>query len=398
MYPFVFNTLSVSERKNVRFFIPLVMIYGVGFAAIITFGLLWLKFKGTPLSIVGFIGGIIPLFTFVVGNLAGSIGDYTGRRRRVLATIFIICMGMVPIMYTVQAGVLLYVTSTIFLVGMNILLPLLDALLTQLFPLQKNRSFSFLWIRGLLTLGFLIGTLGIGGFYDIYGVLTFPWVGFCVLGVLLLLILWFDDSIIPKHAKDENQGSLLNTVQDLWAVPWFKGFLLFNLLYGVGNAFYFGFFVIHLENIGLTNMQIAITISLGAFTEVVMFFVGHKFVKKYRPTVLMSICAVFAPIRWILFSQFTDVVSLSLVSLLHMVTFGVHWVVCGVFIQKNVPISLISTAQNAWQSCCMFIPMAIILPISGVIYPILGENMFLIGAGISAMSLFVAVYMSIKRS
>ncbi len=393
----ILNTLSISERTNVKVFVPLVVIYGVEFAAIISFGLLWLTYKQVPLHIIGIIGGVVPLLTFAVGNFAGSIGDYTGNRRRVLAVIFGVCIAMVPIIHTVPSGWVLYIAGTVFLVGANVQLPLFDGILTQLFPLQENRSFSFLWIRGLLTLGFLIGTLWVGKFYDVYGLVALPWVGLALLVCTLVLIMGFDDSTIPKHGRDMPQDTLWHTVKDLLQVAWFKAFLLYNILYGVGNAFYFGFFPIHLQTIGFSNMHIALTISLGALTEVIMFFIGHTFVNRYRPTQMMIVCAVVAPVRWVLFSQFTDVGALTLVASLHMITFSLHWVVCGSFIQKNVPISLVSTAQNAWQSCCMFIPMAVVLPISGVIYPIIGGNMFLIGAGVSFASVFVAVYMWAKR-
>ncbi len=393
----VLHTLSASERNNARFFIPLVMIYGVTFAAIISFGLLWLTYKQVPLHIIGIIGGVVPLLTFIVGNFAGSVGDYTGKRRRVLVGILSTCIIMVPIIHTMPNGWILYIAGTLFLVGVNVQLPLFDGILTQLFPLQPNRNFSFLWIRGLLTLGFLIGTLWIGRIYDVYSLIALPWVGMGLLICTLLLLIWFDDRIIPKHAQNPEKDSLLNTVKDLIQVPWFKAFLLYNVLYGVGNAFYFGFFPIHLQTIGFSNINIALTISLGALTEVIMFFIGHAFVKKYRPTQLMIICAVVAPVRWILFAQFTSVIALTLVSGLHMITFSLHWVVCGFFIQKNVPISLVTIAQNAWQSCCMFVPMAVVLPLSSIIYPTLGGNMFLIGAGVSFLSIFVARYMWVNR-
>ncbi len=390
------TTLTIPERHNIVFFIPLLLVYGMALSASSTFSLLWMVDKGFSLVTIGIIGGIIPLCLAFVGNIASTLGDGTGKRRIVIIYMLIVCMLCVPVVYYLSPGFALYIIAILFFVSVRVALPMLDSMISQLFPIRNDRSFNFLWLRSLTTLGAIVGLLGASKVYDTYGVDKLPWISFSLMAICLLLMLWFDDTGIPRHNRGAKY-SMRAVISDLFQVPWFKAFLLFNALYGLGSAFYYGFFTIHLQNIGLTKLEIAITFGVGCAMEMGMFFVGRRLIRNFRPTHLLALCGVVAPIRWVLFAQFDDVLSLSLVALLHGITFSLHWAVSSYYIQRNVPPSLSATAQTVWQSSCLEIPLALMIPLSGFLYPIIGANMFILGAAITALSVFVAIYMIAQK-
>ncbi len=386
------TTLTIPERHNIRFFIPLLLVYGMALTTGSVFSLLWMKDKGFSLATIGIIGGIIPLCLAFMGNIAGTIGDGTGKRRWVIIGMLMICMLCVPVVYYLSPSIVLYVVTVLFFVSLRLAIPMLDSIISQLFPIRDDRSFNFLWLRSLTTLGGIIGLLAASKIYDAYGINNLPWISLGLLSVCLVLMLWFDDTGIPRHNRGAKYG-MWALMGNLLQVPWFKPFILFNILYGLGNAFYYGFFTIHLQNIGLTKLEIAITFAAGLIMEIVIFFIGRRLIRNIRPTYLLAVCGIIAPIRWILFTQFDDVVWLSLVALLHGITFSLHWAVSSYYIQRNVPSSLSATAQTVWQSSCLEIPFTIIIPISGILYPIMGANIFILGAFITTLSICVSVYM-----
>ena len=389
-------TLSAFEKRNVVFFVPLLFIYGMGLTSAGTFSLLWMIDKQFSLATVGILGGVIPLCISIFGNIASNIGDGTGKRRMVIMWAFVACMICVPMVYFMPSHVALYIITVLFFVSIRVSLPIFDSMITQMFPMRDNRSFNFLWLRSVTTLGGIVGVLAGSSMYDAFGIAVLPWVSLTLMFTCIILMLWFDDSGIPKHSQVKNHNILLVT-KDLIQVPWFKPFILFNALYGLGNAFYFGFFTIHLQQLGFTQFEIAVTFAVGAFMEVMMFFAGRKIILRWRPTYLLAVCGCVAPVRWLLFSQFDSVFAQTIIASLHGITFSLHWAVSAFYIQRNVPASMSSTAQTIWQSANWDLPMAIIIPVCGVLYPVMGGDIFIIGATITASSLGVALYMILKK-
>lgn len=390
------KTLSNFEKRNIVFFVPLLFIYGMGLTSAMTFSLLWMIDKGFSLATVGILGGLIPLCISIFGNIASNIGDGTGKRRMVIIGAMVICMICVPMVFFIPPHFSLYILTIIFFVSIRVSLPIFDSMITQMFPMRDNRSFSFLWLRSVTTLGAIFGIL-IGSYmYDVLGIAILPWISLTIMFTCVILMVWFDDSGIPKHDQVQNHNVFLVT-KDLIKVPWFKPFILFNLLYGMGNAFYYGFFTIHLKTLGFTQFEIALTFAVGCVMEILMFFAGRKILLKWRPTYLLAFCGIIAPIRWFLFAQFDSVLAQSMVATMHGITFSLHWSVSAYYIQRNIPASMSSSAQTIYQSANIDLPMTIIIPLCGMLYPIMGGDIFVIGAGITASSVLVAVYMILNK-
>lgn len=390
------HSLSDNERKNIVFFVPLLFVFGWALT-IPAFALLWFTYKGANIATIGILGGAIPLGIFVFGNIISSMSDASGKRKYYIMSILILCIAKIPIMILIPKNIALYMSATLFFVGISIMLPQMDSLIVRLFPIQPNRNFSYLWLRAITTVGFIIGFLVSGKLYDVYSMAMLPWASLIILGICSIIVVWFDDSSIPAHNTQSDTTKFWHIFPDVMRVPWFKAFLLFNLLYGLGGAFYNGFFTIHLTQIGLSNLQIATTISVGCISEIIMFFIGRKIIQKTRPVYFLALCGSVAPIRWILFSIFTDFTPLAVIAGLHGITFALHWCACVYYMERNIPPSLGNTSQNLWQSACLSIPMIVILPLSGILYPIMHANMFLVGAGIAIISTLVPLYMILAK-
>ena len=381
---------DVSSPKNIAFGFGIYGTFGLLFGSVGLFAIVWLLDRGVALSIASTMGGITTLATIFWLAIVGRYADKTGKRKQVIqgqlcvGILVMVCLMWAPHTYVVYTGYVVFFTL------FTAILPVADSLALHIAPIRSDIKINFLWFRSTLSIAYAIGMVGIGWIFDVLGIHILPYVALILLVAILAVTILLDDSKIAKHDSDKNQkGAIL----DLLSVPWVKGFYLFILIYGLGSAFYYGFVIVHYDSLGFTKMQSGIIILFGNAMETLFFLFGKPIINRYRPLCLLVFCGLVASLRWWVFAGTTDFYGLCAITLLHGITFGMHQSVSAYFIQLNIPSSLSSTAQSVLQTCFVHIPFTIVLPIVGAIYPILGGDMFKIGAGITFISAVLGAWL-----
>ncbi len=388
------GTSSASpEMKNIASAFGMYGSFGLLFGSVGLFAIVWLLDMGVPLAVASTLGGITTLTTIGWLAIVGQYADKTGNRKRAvqyqltLAFILMLVLMWVPqkyVLYTAYVGFFTVVT----------ILPVLDSIAISIFPIREGARVSFLWFKSTLSIFYAIGMVGIGWIFDVLGIQVLPYVALMLLALILSVTVLLDDTGVAKHGNSSNKRG---AIVDLWAVPWAKGFYLVVFLYGLGSAFYYSFVIVHYDAIGFSKMQSGLIILFGNVMETLFFMFGKPIIKRYRPLQLLVVCGVVATVRWWLFSAFSDFYTLSAITLLHGITFGMHQSVCAYFIQLNIPDSLVSTAQSVLQTCFVHIPFTIVLPIGGILYPMMEGDMFKIGAVITLFSAALGVWLALQK-
>jgi PPP family 3-phenylpropionic acid transporter len=99
-------------------------------------------------------------------------------------------------------------------------------------------------------------------------------------------------------------------------------FLLAAFLMLVSHGTYYGFFSIHLEQLGFGNTFIGFAWALGSAAEIGVMVRSRSLFGRFSLEGVLTFSFAVAAVRWLLLSHVTSALSVALVQLLHAVTYG----------------------------------------------------------------------------
>jgi len=114
-------------------------------------------------------------------------------------------------------------------------------------------------------------------------------------------------------------------------------FLICAFLMLVSHGAYYGFFSIHLENLGYSNAFIGVAWALASTAEILVMVKSDKIFKTFSPEKVLTFSFIVAALRWfILFFARSDAVIL-ISQVLHAVTYGTFHVASILYIDLLSP-------------------------------------------------------------
>ncbi len=114
-------------------------------------------------------------------------------------------------------------------------------------------------------------------------------------------------------------------------------FLFCSFLMLASHGAYYGFFSIHLENLGYSNAFIGMTWALASIAEIGAMVKSRAIFNRYSmESVLIGSFAVAAA-RWLLLARATTPAAIILTQTLHAVTYGTFHMACILYIDQNSP-------------------------------------------------------------
>ena len=181
-----------------------------------------------------------------------------------------------------------------------------------------------------------------------------------------------DRSLIPRTG-----GSLLNRHVGI--------FLLCGFLMLVSHGAYYGFFSIHLENLGYTRAFIGLTWAVASIAEIIVMIKSESIFKRFSLERVLGFSFVVAVARWLALSTVHSPALVLLVQLLHAVTYGTFHMASILYIDRLTTEQTKTIGQAANNAVQYGLGLMVGFFLSGFLYEQTGSAvLFLVSAGIAA--------------
>jgi len=178
---------------------------------------------------------------------------------------------------------------------------------------REKKSYGSLRMWG--SISFIIVVISLGKIIDFFSVRII--LVLILAGSLLQASISFkipDIKIAKKDLLSSATKSLLNTRVII--------FLFCAFLMLVSHGAYYGFFSIHLENLGYSNTFIGIAWALASTAEIFVMIQSDKIFKVFSPEKVLTFSFILAALRWIILFFATSETIILMSQLLHAVTYG----------------------------------------------------------------------------
>lgn len=222
---------------------------------------------------------------------------------------------------------------------------------------------------------FIVGALFCGALLDVLDSKNLIWIIVAVGALSAFVSLGLVPLDAPAASGEQARASGLLKQPLFWAIVGAS-----TLIQGSHGAYY-AFASITWQGAGLGGFAIALLWSVGVVAEIVIFAISPRFT--LSATVLVIIGAVSGIVRWILTAMEPRIEILTMVQLMHGLTFGITQVGVVALLVRSVPHHLLASAQG-YLVAIGGIVSAITVVVSGLIYARWGSGVYYVMALMAA--------------
>ena len=334
-----------------------------------------LQSRGLGAEQIGFVFAAGTAVKLVAAPAAGWVADRWAIRRRVVSVCAVLASFCGLIYASLYDPAAILVAHVMLSVALAPLSPFADALALVASTGKGDATgrFEYGWVRGAGSAAFVAGSIVVG--------LIIPSTGFVIIFWLQAILL----AAIPflSHRVPEPRASG-------GGVPWDKGDVLLLLSNAVfrkvllvaalilgSHAMHDTFSVIRWTGAGLSATTASLLWSVSVIAEVIVFVaIGPWALRVFQPAAAMSLAALAGAFRWGIAASTVDPVVLTLLQLLHGLTFALLHLACMRLLAGCVPPRLSATAQAIYGTLAIGIATALLTVASGWLYERLGPQAF----------------------
>ncbi len=222
---------------------------------------------------------------------------------------------------------------------------------------------------------FIVGALVCGALLDVLHSDHLIWIIVAVAAISAFVSLGLAPLDAPPITAEQPRASGLLRQPLFWAIVGAH-----SLIQGSHGAYY-GFASITWQDAGFGGLSIALLWSVGVVAEILIFAISPRFT--LSPAILVIIGAASAVLRWILTAMEPRIEILTLVQLMHGLTFGITQVGIVALLVRSVPHHLLASAQG-YLVALGGIVSAITVVASGLIYARWGSGVYFVMAVMAA--------------
>lgn len=256
---------------------------------------------------------------------------------------------------------------------------------------REKRSYGR--IRAWGSISFIVMVLVLGKIIDLYSV--------NIILILILagsLILSGISIRIPavKHQKQELlQPGADSLLQRRVIIFLFCGFLML-----ASHGAYYGFFSIHLENLGYGSTFIGVAWALASTSEILVMIKSKKIFDRFSLESVLFFSFLVAAARWmILFAADSTVVILAS-QVLHAVTYGTFHMASILYIDRLAPDQAKTLGQAVNNALTYGLGLMVGFFVNGYVYEITGSHTLFLMSALIALAgglLFQSYQLTMKR-
>lgn len=303
---------------------------------------IYLEDIGLKGSEIGTLNAIIQSSIFIVVALWGSYADKKGIRPTLKIGVIATAIAMFGLAYVNEFWLLLFYLPflTFFYHPLG---ALADALATQF--ASHNEKYSFGNFRLWGSLGWALAAIAGGYFFSRYPIkYIFP-----ISSALFLLLIPFLSTRKKIRTYKANFESL--TLKQVLSNKPLLLFIAVISLYGLVCSPVFSYLNLYFIEIGSDNSTVGLAYAIMAFSELPLFIVGNKLLKKIgaKSVILLAISSMI--VRYLIYGFFPDVNVALLTGLLQGVSLAFFLVGAVEYIKNLMPAGQHATAQSIlWGS------------------------------------------------
>jgi PPP family 3-phenylpropionic acid transporter len=283
-----------------------------------------LKFSGFQIGVLSGIRSIaLVLFPLVWAGLADR---FHIRRPIYIFCSFISTAIWAFYLYTTDFWAMLFIT-VFYGIFYSPIISFLEAFTMDVLGTEKK---SYGKMRGWGTIAFIMTVLLLGKVIDIYSI-----------EVIVILIFFgsMAQALISVKIPDiqiKKQTSFSSNAKVLLKRPVIV-FLFCAFLMLVSHGTYYGFYSIHLENLGYGKTFIGISWALASIAEIIVMIKSDIIFKRFSTDNVLFFSFMVAVLRWMGLSLTTSPVIILFLQMLHAITYGTFHVSSILYIDSLTP-------------------------------------------------------------
>ncbi len=312
-----------------------------GFGLFLPFFPVVLESRGLSVAEIGYILGAGTIVRIAANPLMTGLSDRSGRRR---LSIFVYSMAgaaFLGLFMGLMGGRMLVALITVsgLMAFWSPIVPLSDA---YALDVVRNHGADYGRMRLWGSVGFVVANV-IGGWLADIGNpdIIVAGIGLGVLSTGFVAI------SLPAQGRPEQTARKTDMDRPgLFWSPWFLCVLLvLGLLQGSHAAFY-GFGTLFWLQAGISEFAVGLLWSVGVVAEIALFFMAGRLVARFGPLNFMIVGAVGGVVRWVLFPFADDLLTMTVLQLLHGISFGAAHLGAVGYLSRLVPPKWSATGQG----------------------------------------------------
>jgi PPP family 3-phenylpropionic acid transporter len=286
---------------------------------------------------IGILGALAPGVRWASAITLGWVADRRRNRKLVLVvTAALGSLGFVPLLFVRDFSTLLVV-----FVGINLchgtLIPMMDAIVVDHLD-ELGGDYGRLRLWG--SISFIVGAAASAPLVWMTGPHLVP---------LLLFLPTLALAPVFIHLPSTQRGRPEHA-RPPWALvtPPVAAFLATVFLTQTSAGAWAGFFALHVQALGLSDVLPGVTFALAASTEVVLFHWGRRLLEWMPPTRLILLTVIASVVRWALSAVVTSAPAVVAVQLGHVLTFSAFHLASVALVAALVPPENTTSGQSLY--------------------------------------------------
>lgn len=339
----------------------------------------YLDAKGLSGTEIGILLGIGPWARFAVNPLVGPLADRRGVIRELIIGASLLAGVGLGLYLAADAFAALLLAGVLVGLGTAPIVPLGDALAIR-FAAAGLIDYSRVRLCGSIA---FIGTTLLGGaILAELGVISIP------ISALALWVVGIGVAAAlpapPPGPAEEEAARKTAASHVVLARPGVLRFILAATCLVSSHAVVYHFGTLHFRAVGVDDATIGLLWSIGVVFEIALFAVGDRIFERIRPIQLLRLAAIGGVLRWTLLAEVSSVPLLFFAQSLHALTFAASHLGALGFVARRIPEK--STATGLLSALGSGLGMAVLVPISGVLYDAFGGGAFYAATTLSAVA------------
>jgi PPP family 3-phenylpropionic acid transporter len=167
----------------------------------------------------------------------------------------------------------------------------------------------------------------------------------------------------------------------------------------VSHGAYYGFFSIHLENLGYSRTFIGFSWALASAAEILVMIRSEALFRKFSLERVLLFSFAVAALRWLLLYSFSQAAAILLIQTLHAATYGLFHMASILYIDRQSPDRAKTLGQAINNSVQYGFGLMVGFFMSGFLYERIGSAaLFLVSGAIAlATGLLFGAYVKTSR-
>jgi len=332
-----------------------------------------LDFSGLQIGILSALRSVaMVLFSLLWSILADRLQI---RRRLYILCSFISTAIWVFYLYTTDFTAMLIITA-LYVIFYAPLISFLEAFTMDVLG-EEKKSYGRIRVWG--SLGFILVVVAIGKIIDLYSI-----------AIILVLILGGSllQSVISVRLPDikiEKRKYFTSGIK-FFLKKRILAFLFCAFLMLVSHGAYYGFFSIHLENLGYGNTFIGMAWALATVAEILVMIKSDAIFRRFSLENVLAFSFMAATVRWFALFFATSPVAILLVQVFHAVTYGTFHMASILYIDSLTPDEAKTMGQAVNNGVTYGIGLMVGFLINGYLYEMTGSAPLFIISGFIALA------------